>query len=233
MIGWLMILGGGFLGSAHCVGMCGGFALALGTTGRSHVANLLRQLTYGLGRVFTYTFFGAAAGYAGQRLTTDWQHWINIQAVLCIVAGVLLVAQGLETAGVFPRRKVSTQSRSCLAPSMFAALLTATRLRSVFLAGMVNGLLPCGLVYAFVALAASSGDMLRGAATMALFGLGTMPVMTLIGSAGMALRIAMRQRILSVAACCVALTGVLSIIRGFGFVQLPGLLDAPGCPLCP
>jgi sulfite exporter TauE/SafE len=232
MIGWLMIVAGGLLGSAHCVGMCGGFALALGAAGRSHAANLRRQLTYGLGRVFTYSVFGVAAGYAGMRMTMEWQQWMNIQAILSVAAGLLLVAQGLEAAGVLRWRKAAPSSSPCLGPSLFGALLGATRLRSVFLAGMINGLLPCGLVYAFVALAASSGDLWRGAATMALFGLGTLPVMVLVGVGGLVLRVALRRRVLTVAAWCVALTGVLSIIRGLGFVQIPGLLDAPGCPLC-
>jgi sulfite exporter TauE/SafE len=232
MIGWLMILGGGLLGSAHCVGMCGGFALALGASGRSHAVNLVRQLTYSLGRVFTYTVFGVAAGYAGGRLTSEWRQFMNIQAILSIAAGILLLTQGLKAAGVFHWPTPKSPSSPCLAPTFFGALLSATRLRSVFLAGMVNGLLPCGLVYAFVALAASSGHLWYGAATMALFGLGTLPVMTLVGAGGLFLRLALRRRILTVAAWCVALTGLLSIIRGLGFAHIPGLFEAPGCPLC-
>lgn len=232
MIGWLMILGGGFLGSAHCVGMCGGFALALGAAGRSHATNLLRQLTYGLGRVFTYSFFGVTAGYAGNRLTTEWNSLVNIQAVLSIAAGLLLVIQGLEAAGAFRWRKPKSATVPCLGPTMFGALLRATRLRSVFLAGLVNGLLPCGLVYAFVALAASSGDLWRGGATMMLFGLGTLPVMTLVGAGGLLLQAALRRRFFALAAWCVVLTGMLSILRGLGFAQIPFLFDGPGCPLC-
>src|SRR5262245_15231585 len=113
MIGWFMIFVGGLLSSAHCVGMCGGFALALGAGGRSHAVNLLRQLVYGLGRVFTYTVFGVAAGYAGARLTADWQPLMNVQAVLSIAAGLALIALGLDAAGLlrWPR---SASSSACL-----------------------------------------------------------------------------------------------------------------------
>jgi sulfite exporter TauE/SafE len=110
--------------------------------------------------------------------------------------------------------------------------MTTTRLQSVFLAGMVNGLLPCGLVYAYLALAASAGDFLGGGLTMALFGLGTLPVMVLLGCGGSLLRRVSRGHVLQVAAWCVVLTGVLSIVRGVGFVQLPGPLEPPGCPMC-
>lgn len=233
MIGWLMIVGGGLLGSAHCVGMCGGFALALGTSGHSAGAQLRRQVTYGFGRVFTYAVFGVAAGYAGKRLTVEWQQVMNLQAGLSILAGLLLLLQGLQAAGILRWLRLGNRpSVPCLAPGLFGALLQATRLQSVFLAGVVNGLLPCGLVYAFVALAASSGSLWRGAATMALFGLGTIPVMILVGMGGVVLSLALRQRILTLAAWCVMVMGVLSIVRGLGFAQIPDVLVGPGCPLC-
>src|SRR6516225_3726472 len=160
LIGWLMIFVGGLLGSSHCVGMCGGFALALGSARGSLYANARRQAVYGLGRVFTYSTAGAAAGYGGWRLINEQAPAVRVQAILSLVAGLLLVIEGLAALGLgrglWPARRRS----GCLAPSMFAALLGATRLRSLFLGGMVNGLLPCGLVYAYLALAAAMGDML-------------------------------------------------------------------------
>ena len=232
MLAWLMIFVGGLLGSAHCVGMCGGFALALGIAGRSHTSNAIRQLMYGLGRVFTYSVFGIAAGYAGGRLTSEWQSLVNLQAMVSVAAGLLLLILGLHSAGVFRWPSSGTTSAPCLGASLFGALLRTTRLHSVFLAGVINGLLPCGLVYAFAALAASSGDIGYGALTMCLFGLGTLPVMILVGAGARLMQPSLRRRVLVVAAWCVVVTGGLSIIRGLGFVEIPGLLDAPGCPLC-
>jgi hypothetical protein len=232
MIGWLLIFAGGVLGSAHCVGMCGGFVIALGAAGQGHAANLLRQLTYGLGRVFTYSFFGITAGFLSSSVQSPWRPWMNVQATLSIVAGVSLLLLGLHANGLIRWPRTPSSAAPCFGATFFGALLRTTRLRSVFLAGMVNGFLPCGLVYAFLALAASSGNLWRGSATMFLFGLGTIPVMMIVGASGMLLHSALRQRLFGIAGICVAVTGVLSIVRGLGFVQVSGLFDAPGCPLC-
>jgi sulfite exporter TauE/SafE len=232
MMDGLLIFLGGLLGSGHCVGMCGGFALALGSARPGLLSNLRRQLLYGLGRVFTYTAGGAAAGYAGWRLTASLRSLVNVQAWLCLAAGVLLVLQGLEAAGWFPRRRAWAGQRPCLGPAFFAALLGSTRARSVFLGGLVNGLLPCGLVYAYLALAGSSGDLVRGAATMACFGLGTVPLLVLVGGGGSLLGVAFRRRILLAAAWCVVLTGVLTVGRGVSFLRVAGQPEEPACPLC-
>ena len=93
-------------------------------------------------------------------------------------------------------------------------------------------MLPCGLVYGFVALAASSGDMLLGATIMSVFGMGTAPVMMLAGCGGSLLTLATRKWLYRVAAWCVVLTGLVSIARGFGFVAIAGWPSATGCPLC-
>jgi sulfite exporter TauE/SafE len=230
-MGWLIILLGGVLGSSHCIGMCGGFALALGTR-PGLAANLRRQIAYSLGRVFTYSCAGTMAGFAGWRLAAELDPVVRVQALLCIAAGLLLLVQGTIAAGLWRGFRLASDRGPCLGPGMFAALLGATRLRSVFLGGVVNGLLPCGLVYAYLALAASAGDLFRGGATMALFGLGTVPTMVMVGCGGSLLSVACRRYLVRVAAWCVVLTGLISIIRGLGFLDGFGAPVDGGCPLC-
>src|SRR6516162_3919848 len=104
MIELPLIFLGGLLGSAHCVGMCGGFALTIGVGAPSFFSNLARQLAYTLGRVLTYSFFGVVAGYAGLWLSRKAGTLVNVQAGLSILAGSLLVFQGLLALGVLPRR---------------------------------------------------------------------------------------------------------------------------------
>jgi sulfite exporter TauE/SafE len=232
MIDWLLIFTGGLLGSSHCLGMCGGFVLTLGTARTRFRNNLFRQMVYSLGRVFTYSCAGAVAGYAGWRLTVELRTILRAQAVLSITAGLLLVLQGLAALGIVHVGLSFAGKRPCLGPSFFAALLGATRAYNVFLGGMVNGLLPCGLVYAYLALAASSGGWLWGWAVMAAFGLGTVPAMVLAGCGGSLLSATCRRRLMTVAAWCVVVTGSITILRGCGFLQAGDLLGTSACPGC-
>lgn len=224
----------GVLGSAHCVGMCGGFALAIGGGAATVSANLRRQAVYSAGRITTYAFLGAVAGYGGWRATTGQvNNWVNVQAVLAIVAGVLIVAQGLMAAGVWPRsRRAAATGMPCLASSALATFLRSPGWTSALIAGVMTGFLPCGLVYAFLALATSSGHVGLGLLTMVSFGLGTVPVMVLTGCGGSLMSLALRRRVFQAAAWCVVVAGMISIARGAGFLDIPGWHEPTGCPAC-
>jgi sulfite exporter TauE/SafE len=232
MMEWLLIFVGGLLGSSHCVGMCGGFALLLGTNQRSLTVNLARQCTYSLGRAFTYTVGGAVAGYGGWRLTIGPWSPVNIQAALAILAGVLLIVQGLLATGMLPRFWRTSAHTGCPGAASLRMLLTGSGLHNVFLAGLANGLLPCGLVYAYLALAGVSGGIFRGMATMFFFGLGTIPAMVLVGSGGTLLSLTARRHLFRLAAWCVVLTGLISISRGAHFLRFTDFETPPICPNC-
>jgi uncharacterized protein len=250
MIELPLIFLGGLLGSAHCVGMCGGFALLIGAPARRWTANLTRQFVYSCGRIFTYGAMGAAVGYGGLRLADGLGGLVNVQAVVAIVAGALLVAQGLVSAGVvghatrafrlaFAAAPVGADASrqsgpaiGCLMGSMVGTFLRDRRLRHVFLAGVLTGLLPCGLVYAYVALAASTKDLFGGMATMAAFGLGTVPLMILTGSGSTLLSLSGRRRLLYLAAWCVVFTGMLSMARGVSYLAPRSGQASASCPLC-
>ena len=224
---------GGLLGSAHCVGMCGSFALRLGADATSWRANLLRQLIYGGGRLFSYAVLGAAAGYGGRQLIHA-TSVVNVQAWLAVIAGGFLVWQGLQSTGLLRRRAVRAGNLSCLGPGLIGTLLQTRGFTAPLLAGVLTGLLPCGLVYAFLALAVSSGTLPWGMATMVCFGLGTLPMMTALGLGTTLLGLVGRRRMLQFAAWCVVLTGTLSIVRGAGVLQAEPVAEqaAPACPLC-
>lgn len=228
----LLIFCGGALGSAHCVGMCGSFALAVGAGAPGWAANLNRQLTYSAGRLFTYSAAGAMAGFAGARLAAGLAGWIDAQAVLALVAGVLLMAQGLSAAGVVRFDHWLPQPVVCLAGTFFGPLLRGSGLSTAFLAGMFTGLLPCGLVYAYLALAGSTGELSGGMLRMALFGLGTVPVMVLVGLGASAVGLAWRRRMLRFAAWCVVLTGLISCGRGLYPLVTAAEEPVAACPFC-
>lgn len=232
MIESLLIVAGGLLGSGHCIGMCGGFALTLGSQAANGWHNLLRQFIYACGRVVVYSFAGALVGFGAWKLGGSGFGIAYVQAGLSILAGLFLVAEGLFSTGLVPRPFVVTTG--CPGVRVFATLLRAPNLSSVFVAGLVNGVLPCGLVYAYLALAASAGNLFAGAGIMALFGLGTMPALVLTGMSGSLLNSIWRQRCLRIAAVCMILTGILALWRGAGAIA--GTLDdadsGPSCPLC-
>ena len=235
MIELPLVFVAGFLGSSHCVGMCGPFALLLGASSsrQSWKSGMVRQLLYSAGRVFTYSVMGAVAGYCGYRFARVSPEWINVPALLSIIAGCFLVYQGLMTAGVLSPKQ-STAGGPCLAGGLLANFLRSPARMDVFLAGLCTGFLPCGLVYGFVGMAASSRDIVTGTLTMTAFGLGTIPIMSATGFGGKLLSIAARSKLLRFAAWCIVLAGILSIGRGVSFIGLTDFQTAlDACPLCP
>jgi sulfite exporter TauE/SafE len=237
MIELLLVFVAGMLGTAHCLGMCGPFALVVGgTNGRWRTA-LGRQLAYTVGRIFTYAVLGATAGYCGAWLATAFPTLINIPAVLAIAAGLLLIDQGLRAAGWRPldllrrRRRLQPSSAPCLAGGFLGQFLRQSGFTGALLAGLFTGLLPCGLLYGMLALASTTHSVVWGTATMAIFGMGTAPVMILAGLGGRLFSLAGRRRLLAAAAWCLVLTGVISLARGAAFLSL-GDRPAAGCPLC-
>jgi sulfite exporter TauE/SafE len=235
MIELPLIFLGGLLGSAHCVGMCGGFAVSIGIGSRGLSSNLRRQLIYTAGRIFTYSFFGGVAGYAGFWIAGRASLWINIQAVLCMLAGIVLGAQGLLALGVLPRRywsKLAGGESVCLAGTFIGPFLASPRSSHILLAGVLTGFLPCGLVYGYLALASSSASMWEGLLTMGLFGAGTGPLLILTGAGGSLLSFRARRNLWKVSAVCVSLTGLISIARGVLFLQITPAPDVIRCVLC-
>lgn len=238
MIEYPLILLGGLLGSSHCVGMCGGFAMIIGMHKSTPRENLLAQLSYSAGRVLTYCTLGSVAGYAGLRLVESAPSLLNVPAALCILSGVLLIIEGLFATGMIKRKgKPTLPQTGCLMSPLFASILKLPGLRNAFSAGLFTGLLPCGLLYAFLALAASTGDLLQGMAVMLAFGLGTIPLMVLTGVGAMLLKVATRERLMKAAAWCVILTGLLTVWRGGAFLKAANRSpqdreQAVACPLC-
>lgn len=234
-----LILAGGLLASGHCVGMCGGFAMTLGLSGPRGWRNGARQGAYNLGRVFTYGFLGAFAGFAGGRAARLGEgigglSWSGFQAWFGIAAGLALIGIGLRSAGVWSGRigfrrgrarkagkdagltvlESANREGACLAGSFVGPFLRSDRIGEAFLGGMLTGFLPCGLVYGFLGLAAATGSPLRGAAVMGAFGLGTIPTMMILGVSSWAAPVAWRARMLRAMGWAVVACGMITTTRG-------------------
>jgi len=120
----------------------------------------------------------------------------------------------------------------CPSQGLFKSFLTAPGWQNSFLAGLLTGFLPCGLVYAYLVLAAGSGHIVSGAAIMALFGAGTVPLMVLTGVGSSCLTVTARRCLFRAAAVCVIATGLVTINRGVGYARSRNAGDQPNCPLC-
>jgi hypothetical protein len=176
----------GLAGSMHCIGMCGGFACAIGGDARGGVATLQRQLIYNLGRVTTYCFLGAVVGYLGFLLVAlggDDSVVSLVQRGLAVLSGALMVFIGLQFFGVFRFRGAVGFGGEVLSRAL-RDLIKAPGFGAPLAFGVLNGFLPCPLVYAVAAQAAASGGPLPGFLTMAAFGLGTFPAMLLMAGIG-------------------------------------------------
>jgi sulfite exporter TauE/SafE len=228
-----LIFVSGLLGSGHCLGMCGGFALAMGATANHWRENLLRQVVFTLGRVFTYGTLGATVGYAGLRIAQGGSELVNVQAWLALAAGATLIIQGLLSAGVIHwPRWTPLAAGPCLSAGLFSKFFRRGPISQTFFAGVMTGFLPCGLVYAFLALAAASGNLVEGMTRMVTFGAGTAPAMILVGLGSHSASLAMRQRMIRWAAWCIVVVGVISLVRGLGGLSNGAEMVGPACPFC-
>jgi uncharacterized protein len=220
---YLVVFAAGFAGSFHCLGMCGGFACGLGRDPRGRAATALRHIVYNSGRLTTYCFLGALAGALGQIVCTSRGETVMLLGgsldaagrLLAIVAGMLMIAMALQFFGLlqaFHRLAVGFGG-STFALSL-RSLLTTRNPAAPLAFGVFNGFLPCPLVYAFAAEAASTFQALPGLLTMAAFGLGTFPAMLMMGGVGRALAPAWRQRGVRLAGGCILVLGLITLGRG-------------------
>lgn len=203
----------GLLSSAHCIGMCGGFAAMVGLSRRSTSDLVVRQLLYSSGRIATYSFLGALGGFAGAHFSALRTGFLPIQQVFSIVAGVVLIVVAAAVLGWIPRRIQSLPGVGSLLAPMFCHFFQAGNRWEVFLGGLANGFLPCGLVYAFLAQAVATGSLAGGISTMAAFGTGTVPVMVAVGGGASLASLSLRRRIFQIAACVMLVAGGATIYR--------------------
>ncbi len=201
----------GLIGSLHCIGMCGPIALALPRAGGSKAAWVAGRAVYNAGRIVTYAMMGIFFGAVGKTMALA-----GLQQTVSIVAGVLLLlAVILGTNARVRLSVVSLFTRPVqLLKDQLGPMLKKRGLTTLFLIGLLNGLLPCGLVYVALAGAAVSGSAAMGMATMAAFGLGTFPVMFAVSLSGGLLQSSFRHRFQKAIPVAVAVIAILFILRG-------------------
>lgn len=201
----------GFLGSFHCIGMCGPIALALPVHNRSHAEKVIAILTYNLGRIITYSFFGLIFGLIGQSFAL-----FGLQQKLSITLGVVILS-GL----LVPQKIINNSKLLGRFYNLFIGLKNKISLqfqkqgiRSFFSIGLLNGLLPCGVVYIAIASAIATGSVYSSMVFMAAFGAGTLPFMFAISYTSHLMSINVRNAIRKAMPVMIGMVAVLLILRG-------------------
>ena len=208
----LTVLSASLVGSLHCAGMCGGFvAFYAGAGGRRPA---LGHAAYNLGRLVAYGTLGALAGLFGAALDLAAAP-AGIERGAAVLAGALIALWGtrtlLETAGVRVARLAPPAALRGVVACGLAAVAAQPPVARALVIGLLTGLLPCGWLYAFIVTAAGTGDPLRGAGLMAVFWLGTLPVMAGLGVAVQALAGRMRRWVPAACAVAMIVVGLLAI----------------------
>lgn len=202
----------GFLGSFHCIGMCGPIALALPVHRYSLLKKSVGIFLYNLGRIVTYSFLGLVFGLLGQSFFIG-----GLQQILSISIGVLLLLSViLNKTKPFNSHKVLGTIYSFINSVKFQLgnLFNKKGLHVLFLIGLLNGLLPCGLVYIGIAGAMATGHYLKGMEFMFYFGIGTIPIMYAVAFVGQFITLKYRTVIRQTMPYVVSLMAILLIIRG-------------------
>lgn len=209
----------GLAGSGHCAAMCGPLVLlanpapsAAGSAPEaSRVPLALHAALYHAGRTVTYLGLGALAGLVGGAMAR-----LGLGRALAVIAGVALLLQAMAATRAFSARLGSLG----VAPVVTRALgraglwMRAHRVQGPIVFGALNGLLPCGFLYAALTAAAGFGDLREALLFMGAFALGTTPVLALLAMAGGALGTRVPLAVRRAAPVALAIVGVLLIARG-------------------
>ena|SRR5690606_26222559 len=203
----------GLLGSFHCVGMCGPIAFLLPVDRTNNFKKLGQIFLYHFGRILAYSILGLVFGLLGNSLNL-----FGFQQQLSIIIGFLMLLVIFLPQKTFnkynfskPVFKIISKVKSALGKEL------KKKTPDTFLTiGFLNGFLPCGLVYMAIFGAIASGNAFQGSLYMALFGLGTVPLMTSAIYLGNFLNAQVRQRIRRAIPVFVVIIGCLFIVRGLG-----------------
>lgn len=204
---WFM----GFIGSTHCIGMCGPLVLAVPSKSDTVMSKVWSGLLYNLGRVSTYVMFGATIGISQKFLIP-----LVMQSQVSIIMGIILILISLSYF-LFKNKRVvfSTQNKFYQKVGIsLAKLYNNPNNLNIFSIGLLNGLLPCGLVYAALVTAFASMSFYKSIIFMAFFGFGTLPVMWGVVFFANYITPAIRSKMKMLFPVVYAIAGVLLILRG-------------------
>lgn len=219
-----------FLGSiGHCIGMCGGFIMAYSsakiTPESSKLSQSYAHLLYNVGRVTSYIILGAIFGAIGQIFSFT----LMVKGIIFILVGIFMVLLGLSLMGYlkFTTLIESEAANSNLFKRAFSKVLRSKSMFSFYLLGLLNGFIPCGFVYFFLAFAVASASAVNGALIMAIFGLATVPILFSLGFfVGIFQKLKFRTVAMKIAALLVIVYGVFTGVKGVIMIKNPDMIKS-------
>ena len=215
----------------HCLGMCGGIVAIYsarqatqtpaGESQPGMMARIVSFLPLHLGRITTYTFFGALIGLAGSLLDQA-GGMMGWQGLFSVIVGIIMLLVSLSLMGVLPPIEATlvTLTKGNSPMTRMRGLFGKRSFWSTLTLGILWGFLPCGLVFAMLVLAARVGTFWGGALTMLTFGLGTVPTLVGFGLAANLLSPKLRGGLQSFAAILLMLFAVQTVLRGLAVANI-------------
>jgi uncharacterized protein len=201
----------GLIGSFHCIGMCGPIAVALPLGTRSWATKTSGALLYNIGRTITYGLLGFLFGLLGKGIQlAGFQQWASI--VIGLIMIMTVVFPFLFKSKINLDKLVTGYAGRLIAK--FRELFGRHSMRNLFIIGLLNGLLPCGLVYVAVAGAINTNDIIGGILFMVVFGLGTTPIMLGVSLAGNFINQGLKRKMNKIIPIFIVILGILFILRG-------------------
>lgn len=210
---WWLILSAwvmGFVGSTHCIGMCGPLAMSLPMRSQQVPDRMFSALVYNLGRITTYAFYGSLIG-----LTQSLVLPFLFQHELSVIIGILLVLMSIYFL-VFKKTITAFSNNRFyqLVTTTLGKLYQKNSIQNLYFIGVLNGLLPCGLVYLALASAFATGTMYKSILFMSFFGLGTLPAMWSMVFFAQYFSPLIRTYLRKIYPFIFAITGIMLIMRG-------------------
>ncbi|NEV93628.1 sulfite exporter TauE/SafE family protein [Psychroflexus sp. YR1-1] len=203
----------GLLGSFHCVGMCGPIALMLPVDLQNPWRKAVQISLYHVGRISTYALIGLVFGLIGESFAL-----FGFQQQLSIIIGVIMLSSLLFSESVLGKLNLSKPVFKWVGKlkSELGSSLKKKELDTFFYLGLLNGLLPCGLVYMAVFGSIAIPGLLESSLYMVFFGLGTVPLMSIVIYAKAWLNSVLKFNPRKLIPIAIAIIGVLFILRGLG-----------------
>jgi sulfite exporter TauE/SafE len=203
----------GLISSLHCIGMCGPIAMMLPVDRSNPTKKVIQIMLYQIGRLSAYASLGLIFGILGKGF-----YMAGIQQHISIIVGILMILIVLIPERLFMKYNFSKPVYKLLS-NVKTSLGNQFKRKSpdaLFTIGLLNGFLPCGLVYAALFGAIAMQNVTLGVTYMLLYGLGTIPMMSAVVYISNFLSIPLRSKMQKIIPLVTVIIGTLFILRGLG-----------------